>query len=141
MVLATVFIVEIKGECNGDPNAEPGCKSSFCHQRCHQATDDCDQACEPGGCRCVGRYKYDTNIDKCVPPYECSLCDGDPNAEPGCRSNFCGQRCFQTVTRYTCPHACFRGGCRCTADYKYDTNLKKCVLPELCTYPMNPEIK
>ncbi|XP_063361523.1 zonadhesin-like [Cydia amplana] len=85
------------------------------------------------GCVCVKGYLRTKN-GTCVPEKQCNSCDGDPNAVKGC-----GYHCGNTCTTYKgkhpiCPRIpCKPNGCECKKGFVFDTNLKKCVLPEDCT--------
>uniref|UniRef100_A0A2A4J7B9 Serpin domain-containing protein n=1 Tax=Heliothis virescens TaxID=7102 RepID=A0A2A4J7B9_HELVI len=100
---------------------------------CPALTGDSTVSC-PGKpkCVCIENYVRDDS-GKCIPTNECPSCGGDVNAVPGCGVN-CGRLCSNYKKKgVICPLICKLNGCDCKNGYVYDSNLKKCVLPEDCT--------
>ncbi|XP_059056378.1 SET and MYND domain-containing protein DDB_G0273589-like [Achroia grisella] len=70
--LKTMFINVT--ECHGDNNATSGC-SNYCGHECYTTPGFCPYFCVDDGCACLPGYLYDTVIEKCVLPEDCSETD------------------------------------------------------------------
>ncbi|GBP53678.1 Inducible metalloproteinase inhibitor protein [Eumeta japonica] len=134
-------------KCVLPKNCPPKCSENEYYSTCIQAECralNCSQlgmpiACprvDPSyckkGCVCAEGYVRDKK-GKCIPQDTCPEgCGGDPNAKTGC-NNYCGNSCLDyNDPDVVCTDICTLNGCSCKDKYVYDSNLKKCVLPEEC---------